>query len=90
MTVTLRTPPLDEIVERDLTGDWSPNTIAIFTCVVLDYKDDEHDKYDIIPQIQEVIDKGSSSALGAEFVKRVENAMGFTPDPFSGVCASGI
>ena len=84
----MTTETLEDIITRKV-GDFSPLSLAILASVIMEWRDDEHDAWDILPQIEAVLD-GNESTFGAEFDERVQEAMSFTPDPFSGVCDSDI
>ena len=80
------TPTLEDLVCRELGYDWSPNSVAMFVSIIVEWTvPDGTGRWDILPQIKAVIG-GEKSYLGTEFDERVYEAQSFTPDPFDNGC----
>ena len=79
MTITPQT--LEDLVYRELGYDWSPNSVAMFVSIIVEWTvPDGAGRWDILPQIKSVVG-GAKSTFGAEFDERVYEAQSFTrPD----------
>ena len=76
MTITPQT--LEDLVYRELGYDWSPNSVAMFVSIIVEWTmPDGTGRWDILPQIKAVIG-GEKSYLGTEFDERVYEAQSFT------------
>ena len=72
------TPTLEDLVCRELGYDWSPNSVAMFVNIIVEWTVPDGDgRWDILPQIKAVVG-GEKSTYGAEFDERVYEAQGFT------------
>ena len=83
MTIT---PTLEDLIERELGYDWSPDSVAMFVNIITEWTvPDGAGRWDILPQIKAVIG-GAKSTFGTDFDERVYEAMEFSPDPFNVPC----
>lgn len=73
-------PTIPGIIKHEL-GDWSFDTVTMFWNIIQDWTDGCNDRWDILPQMKLAI-VGKPTKYGAEFARRIEEAMSFTPARF--------
>ena len=75
--VEMMTDTMTVSITNELGEHWSEITIDLFHSIIREWTDDDHDIWDICPEIAKAI-AGNPTEFGATFEERVQDAMSFT------------